>query len=76
LVSGTATYALKLYESVDGATWTATCLDSVSKSHASDFVYVKLMNARTARYVKIAAIATSATQKSTLYGYISVGKRE
>jgi hypothetical protein len=73
-VSGTSTFTVKLYESVDGTNWTATALDSLSKVHASDFNYVKTMSSRTARYIKVSAIATSATQKSSLYGYISVGK--
>jgi hypothetical protein len=72
--SGTPTLTTYLYESVDGVTMPATALDSLSKSHASDFVYVKSMSSRSARYIILKTVATSATQNSYLYGYISVGK--
>lgn len=74
LTSGTETFTTYLYESVDGVTVPAAALDSLSKSHASDFVYVKSMSSRSARYIILKTVATSATQNSKLYGYISVGK--
>ena len=72
--SGTETFTTYLYESVDGVTVPATALDSLAKNHASDFVYVKSMSSRSARYIILKTVATSATQNSKLYGYISVGK--
>lgn len=72
--SGTNTSTVYLYESVDGVTVPATALDSLSKSHASDFVYVKSMSSRSARFLVLKAVNTSATQNYKMYGYISVGK--
>lgn len=69
LVSGTATFAVKCYWSNDGTNITAAAADSASKSHASDFVYMKNFATAGGKYLIVKAIATSATQKSKLYGW-------
>lgn len=72
LVSGTATFGWKLYASNDGVNWPATAADSVAaaKSHASDFTTVINLATVIGRYYKLSVIATSATQKSLIYGYV------
>jgi hypothetical protein len=72
LVSGTATFGWKLYYSNDGTNWPATAADSVAaaKSHASDFTGMIAVTTVLGRYAKLSVIATSATQKSTIYGYV------
>jgi hypothetical protein len=76
LVSGTATYTAKIWESNDGVNWPATATDSVSKSHASDFNHLFDLATVKGRYFKVSWIATAATQKSTLYIYARSARKD
>ena len=74
-VSGSPAYTSTLYESLDGVNWSAiTNLSGVAKSAGTDYstLYITAKTSSGAifsgRYLKIAVVATSATQKSTLLG--------
>nr|BDD47710.1 hypothetical protein 12 [bacterium] len=77
LVSGTATFGYKYWWSNDGTNFPATAADSVTsaKSHASDWNDVISITTVAGRYLKISLIATSATQKSKIYGYVRTYKK-
>lgn len=71
-ISGTTTCSIKCYWSNDGVNIPAAAADSASKSHASDFVYMKNFATAGGRYLIVKAIATSATQKEKIYGWANV----
>jgi hypothetical protein len=70
-ISGTTTLAIKAYWSNDGTNITATAADSVSKSHASDFVYMKNFTTAGGKYLILKVIPTSATQVGRFYGWVN-----
>jgi hypothetical protein len=75
LVSGTATFTVKAYWSNDGTNIPAAAADSASKSHASDFVYMKNFTTAGGKYLILKVIPTAAAQVSRAYGWINCYKK-
>jgi len=74
-ISGTQTFTVKAYWSNDGTNIPATATDSLSKSHASDFVYMKNFATAGGKYLIIKVIPTSATQVGRAYGWVNCYKK-
>jgi len=70
-VSGTATFTVKAYWSNDGTNIPATAADSLSKSHASDFVYMKNFTTAGGKYLILKCIPTAAAQVGRAYGWVN-----
>ena len=68
-ISGTTTLAIKAYWSNDGVNIPHAATDSVSKSHASDFVYMKNFATAGGKYLVLKVIPTSAAQVGRFYGW-------
>ena len=74
-ISGTDEWACKVWESLDGTSWPATAVDSVtSLKSAADHVYMTTQVSKTARFIKVSVIGASATQKFKVYGHLNIGK--
>lgn len=74
-ISGTDEWACKVWESLDGTSWPATAVDSVtSLKSAADHVYMVTKTSRTARFIKVSVIGAAAAQKFKIYGYANFGK--
>jgi hypothetical protein len=66
-------YTLKFYPSVDGITFPRQATDSTAVVKAIvDRIYLKTLTAQSARYWRITEVATSLTQKSQVFGYVSL----